>query len=387
MKKKPEIETIFKESLDQQMVEPSPEVLTGLRRKLFISDFFSLNYRKFNVAYVGLAAVLIALLPSLSNNNSDLNDTRKIEKNIPAISNAEGLEEIKEEEPEAQEELVEAVIAEKQLVSLFDLDVKSGCEPLTITFENQSKNAKSFSWHFGTGDVSEKESPVYTFRKAGTYNVKLTAINSAGVKSDYFQTIKVYKKPATSFNVNVEESDVNARKVFFENKSAGASKYKWSFGDDTYSEEVSPTHIYTEYKTYNVSMIAISDRGCSDTTSYFNSFVAENYSLIFPKKFKPNVTRANNGAYDRPENAPFVFYPRNHGASEYSLTVNNPNGVEVFRTGNIKQGWNGYVNGRVASPGKYFYSASGVYPNGQPFKFNGTFSVVVDQSFNDYYDN
>lgn len=52
-----------------------------------------------------------------------------------------------------------------------------------VTFINKSTNAASYKWEFGDelNGTSEEENPVYTYRKPGTYTVKLTA--SSGSKS------------------------------------------------------------------------------------------------------------------------------------------------------------------------------------------------------------
>ncbi len=55
----------------------------------------------------------------------------------------------------------------------------SYCEGATITFENQSYGATSYSWDFGvtnsTTDVSTQFEPTFTFPAPGTYNVTLIA--------------------------------------------------------------------------------------------------------------------------------------------------------------------------------------------------------------------
>ena len=55
---------------------------------------------------------------------------------------------------------------------------------LTVTFTNMSKDAESYTWEFGDGTLFSKEAnPVHTYAEAGTYTVKLTAVNKAGENS------------------------------------------------------------------------------------------------------------------------------------------------------------------------------------------------------------
>ena len=50
---------------------------------------------------------------------------------------------------------------------------------LVATFTNTSANATTYAWDFGdNAGVSTDENPSYTYTEAGTYSVKLTAINS-----------------------------------------------------------------------------------------------------------------------------------------------------------------------------------------------------------------
>ena len=55
----------------------------------------------------------------------------------------------------------------------------SSADGLTITFVNASLNATDFMWDFGDGNTSEDENPSHTYDLAGSYEVTLTASNSA----------------------------------------------------------------------------------------------------------------------------------------------------------------------------------------------------------------
>lgn len=51
---------------------------------------------------------------------------------------------------------------------------------LTVTFNNTSNFADSYSWDFGDGGTSTEMSPTYTYGDEGLYTVTLTATNAAG---------------------------------------------------------------------------------------------------------------------------------------------------------------------------------------------------------------
>jgi len=60
--------------------------------------------------------------------------------------------------------------------------------PMTVTFNNTSGNAVSYTWNFGDGGTSTAISPTHTFTSAATDTVKLVATSCAGNKDS---TIKI----------------------------------------------------------------------------------------------------------------------------------------------------------------------------------------------------
>lgn len=62
-------------------------------------------------------------------------------------------------------------------VADFSFDPLIGAAPLEVEFTNLSSGGVSFSWDFGTGDLSDEEEPVFVFEENGTYTVALNATN------------------------------------------------------------------------------------------------------------------------------------------------------------------------------------------------------------------
>ena len=60
-----------------------------------------------------------------------------------------------------------------------------------IAFLNQSKNAATYLWEFGTASTSNQVSPVYTFTDSGEYKVVLTAYNQLGCPDSTQQLVIV----------------------------------------------------------------------------------------------------------------------------------------------------------------------------------------------------
>ena len=396
------VEGVFQQTLEEIRVSPSPRVLRNLKRKLFITDFFSFNFRKFNVAYVSVIFVAVIFAPSLLNkknknavaveSNGNESNNNISERNIlPEESDFTSSVKLLNDEQkinESNEELMQTETSnEFELKAFYVADITSGCVPLSIHFQNKSVNAKTYNWDFGTGDKSYSANPIYIFNTSGVFKVKLTTTNSGGAKAEYIQTIQVHNKPESDFEINMLKSDLNTMEIAFSNKSTSAVSYKWSFGDNSMSDEKDPEHIYSNFGAYNVSLLSISKKGCTDTLTKINKFILKDYRLVFPLQFKPSLAGSNKGIYERPENQSFVFYPQNNGVKEYQIAISASNGTEVFSTKDIKQGWDGYIRGRVAPAGIYSYKAQGVYPNGKEFSYTGKVRLVIDKAYQNYNNN
>ncbi|MEN6443556.1 MAG: PKD domain-containing protein [Methanoregula sp.] len=66
-------------------------------------------------------------------------------------------------------------------VASFSSSVTSGTAPLTVRFSDTSFNdPTSWSWAFGDGSTSTQQNPTHIYASAGTYEVSLTASNTAG---------------------------------------------------------------------------------------------------------------------------------------------------------------------------------------------------------------
>ena len=382
-----ELENLFNRLAERYRLYPSAKVLRRLRFRLWVSDFFSFNFGKVNFVYSLLVAGGVAS-GILYLKNSEREVALPIEEAvIVAEQNDLNTDKGSEIIGEAEKKVVPVDDnmksgRETMLMALFDAETLRGCAPLHIKFSDKSVMANSWHWDFGNGEHSEKRNPEYTYKMPGQYKVSLRVSDASGYEDVYYQEINVLKSPVASFGIDQDNSEIAGRKIVFDNTSEGASKYSWDFGDYKQSEVQQATHIYDDFGTYNVRLIAKSSNGCADTAMLINKFIDQNYELSFPITFKPNpFDRSNNGYYETAGSDAYIFYPTNEGVREYNLTIYTANGNKVFETRNIKQGWNGYFGGSLAPGGYYNYVAKGVYPNGKHFEIKGKVKVIID----DYY--
>jgi PKD repeat protein len=170
----------------------------------------------------------------------------------------------------------DSVLVHPSPVAGFGMNVNSGCSPLTISFNNTSYGLPtSYFWDFGDNTTSTDMNPpphVFTATTTvQTYIITLTATNQCG--SDVFtDTLTVYPNTVTAFFNTNPDFGCSPLTVNFTNFSTGATVYSWNFGDSTYSNLTSPTHVFTHNngtstpQVYTVMLAA--NNGCSYDTIY-----------------------------------------------------------------------------------------------------------------------
>jgi PKD repeat protein len=167
-------------------------------------------------------------------------------------------------------------------------------------------------------------------------------------------------------------------KISTYNKTELGSRYQWDFGDDTYSSLQAPEHQYTELGTYDVTLISWTNQGCADTLTLPDAVSVEGEGFIeFPDAFMPELGGPNGGYWSENDwNNPFIFRPYAKGIVDYSLEIYNRWGELVFETENLYQGWDGYVDSKLANQEVYVWRAKGTFTNGQKFVKAGDVTVL-----------
>ncbi|MBC6934204.1 MAG: PKD domain-containing protein, partial [Chloroflexi bacterium] len=149
----------------------------------------------------------------------------------------------------------------------FTQSATSGDVPLTIQFTDQSTGSiTTHAWDFGDGNTSSEASPSHTFTTAGTYTVILTVTGPDG--SDDAQVIISATQPAAApvaaFTANPTSGDAPLT-VQFTNQSSGQNlTHNWDFGDGQTSNEVNPSHTFTNPGNYTVRL-SVSNEGGTNT--------------------------------------------------------------------------------------------------------------------------
>jgi PKD repeat protein len=128
---------------------------------------------------------------------------------------------------------------------------------------------------------------------AGTYNVRVTAFNSAGESAaSNTATVTISTSsppppaaPTAAFSVNVSTGIATSTTFIFTDQSTGTiTSRQWNFGDGVVSSLTNPNHIYVAAGTYTVILTVSGNGGQSQAT--------RTLSVAAPAPVVPNVSAA-----------------------------------------------------------------------------------------------
>ena len=191
----------------------------------------------------------------------------------------------------------------------FAINQTESCSPLEILAQNNSIGYDDFEWRLGNGETSTSATLNYTYDNPTgntlSYQLELFTETNRGCTDSSSLQLNVYPEVTADFSIITDEG-CNPLTTAFENLSANADLYFWSFGDGSTSNQESPTNRfeiqgYTN-QTIPVQLIASSDFDCMDSitqnvTVYVQpraEFEAEPVTQQFPQS-TVNITDLTNG--------------------------------------------------------------------------------------------
>lgn len=158
-----------------------------------------------------------------------------------------------------------------------------GCAPHSVDFVNSSTNLgpgiiTDYLWDFGDGTTSTEETPSYVYDSPGIFTVSLTVTNDLGCSNtheipNYVQAIG----PDVNFGADIFFAECPDLTVNFTDSTifgAPIVAWNWDFGDGGTSLLQDPTHTFTDFDDYDVSLTITDIDGCSRT------LIFENYIVI-----------------------------------------------------------------------------------------------------------
>lgn len=156
----------------------------------------------------------------------------------------------------------------------FNVDDSAGCFPLPVKFTDLSNASPgvitNWLWDFGDGITSTLQNPSHVYRIENIFNVTLRVTSNSGCIGSLtkLKHITVTNGVKASFFNSFASSCKPPSVIDFFNGSTGpgSMSYSWRFGDGSpLSGQANPSHVYTATGIYNVTLIASSSDGCTDS--------------------------------------------------------------------------------------------------------------------------
>jgi gliding motility-associated-like protein len=153
-----------------------------------------------------------------------------------------------------------------------DFTSQDVCEGDSVRFYNTSLLNGGFisdiDWDFGDGNTSTVSDPVHYYTQPGSYTVVLRVGSDQGCEDVISRTVNVNPKPAADFSVP-QVCNGNASQFTDQSTvpSGSVNGWYWEFGDGAFSSQQTPAHTYASAGSYSVTLVAYTDKGCSDTLS------------------------------------------------------------------------------------------------------------------------
>lgn len=208
---------------------------------------------------------------------------------------------------------------------------------------------------------------------AGSYDLEMTVTSPEGCVGTAIFPAALYVAPApvANFTYSPNPPTMFNTQVLFNNNSVGATSYEWTFeqGSPAVSTMENPTTLFPDGQVglYETTLVAISDLGCTDTTTVDIQVYPE-VILYAPNTFTPDGDEFNQSWH--------VFI-EGVDTYDFQLTVFNRWGQIIWETNDPNIGWDATYNGRMVQDGTYtWFITTRDILNDNKYEFNGHVNVI-----------
>lgn len=222
-------------------------------------------------------------------------------------------------------------------VALFSISDTSGCQPLTVQFNNASSAATGldYLWSFDDAHSSSLANPTHEFLENGNFMVDLTVTTTGGcVDQDSYQfpvTIDVFPTPVANFKVEPTEVQIESPSVFISDLSFADFGLRYMIdGVDTIFEK-DFEYLFENVGEHLIVQKIDNEFGCSDSS--LKIVKVSGVLFYLPNAFSPN----NDGVND-------VLQPVMKGVEDFEMRIYSRWGDLVFQSNNRDSGWDGGNN-------------------------------------------
>ena len=255
-----------------------------------------------------------------------------------------------------------------------DVDTLSGCSPFVVQFTNTSNATANCEWDFGNGNTyTGCENVFNVYEEGGIYSISLTAYDDNGCFNDvtYNDFITVYQTPTAAMNVDPTYLYPDVPTTNITNESVGGDTFVWNMGDTPIDfmgfEPGAYTYSPNVADTFWVSLLAITDEGCTDSTQGFVAFLNDPF-LYAPNSFTPDGNILNDSWL------PVFSSPQD--VKRYNLDIYNRWGQLVFETTDFNQGWDGTFQGNPVQDGTYTWKINFRWYDQRAYELIGHITLI-----------
>jgi len=249
----------------------------------------------------------------------------------------------------------------------------TGCRPAEIFFDNLSfpiDETYDILWEFGDGATGTAISPTHTYTETGVYTVSVRIISPIGCRTDtvFNSLIRVLPSPVAGFEYTPDDPTSINNTVIFSDRSEGANRWFWDFGNGANSILSNPSHVYRDTGMFVVTQVVTHPSGCRDTATQIVDIRPE-VRFHLPNAFTPNA----DGLNDTYKGVGIM-----EGARAFNMSIWNRWGEMVFETESPNEGWNGrkFNTGQDSPPGVYVVYVRFWGPRGEPFEIKGFATLI-----------
>ncbi|MFM7723449.1 MAG: gliding motility-associated C-terminal domain-containing protein, partial [Bacteroidota bacterium] len=147
-------------------------------------------------------------------------------------------------------------------------------------------------------------------------------------------------KPIADFTILTNNPTENLP-VSFYNTTINGYGYTWYFGDGGSSYEIHPTHTFSPYGEYYITLIATDINGCIDSITK-PIYIEEEFYIYIPNTFIPDGNRFNE-----------FFSGSFIGVEWINIEVFNRWGERLFFSDQLDFAWDGTYRGMLVPDGTY----------------------------------
>jgi gliding motility-associated-like protein len=187
-----------------------------------------------------------------------------------------------------------------------DFDFTVSCEGgpaafTDLTTVDGTSVVNGWQWDFGDQlPFAYAQNPNHTFPQNGTFPVELIVQTNRGCRDTVVQDVWVNPTPTIALSAT-EVCEGNETQ--FTNSSvpqdATVTGWAWDFGNGQTSTDQTPAHTYAQFGSYNVTLTALTDSGCTATGTMqarvFANPVAA-FTVLSPEGCEPHTTTFFNSS-------------------------------------------------------------------------------------------